>query len=192
MTNDDIDVLTDEQLAVQIIDGLEEGMDTQTVRLAFSELYDRHATRLLAFLASRVKRSKMEDMHQEVWLRVWKNLPKHFHGGNFRAWLYQIARNYLIDESRRKQEVELADERVLVDEASIQSDKVLIEQERKIILERCLGKLEEEMASLVRSRLGGENYQDICQRLNLEEAQAHKLFFRAKKQLTICVEQPLQ
>ena len=57
------------------------------------------------------------------------------------------------------------------------------------ILTRCLSRLQVELADLVRSRLSGESYDDICARLSLPPARAHKLFHTAKAQLTTCVEQ---
>ena len=35
--------------------------------------------------------AEFEDLHQKVWVRVWGHLPDGFRGGNFRAWLFQVA-----------------------------------------------------------------------------------------------------
>src|SRR3954466_4180261 len=75
----------------------------QAARAAFEQLYGRHARLLSAFLAARVRRGEVDDLHQEVWHRVWLRLPGQFRGGNFRAWLHQIARHALIDRGRKKQ-----------------------------------------------------------------------------------------
>ena len=55
---------------------------------------------LRAFLLARVARSEVDDLDQLAWLRVWKSLPD-ADPGPFRAWLFQIARNALIDHSRK-------------------------------------------------------------------------------------------
>ena len=57
--------------------------------------------------------------------------------------------------------------------------------------ERCLKRLQSEFADLVRARLAGESYSDICGRLRLRPEQAHKLFHVAKAQLKTCVESVL-
>ena len=56
---------------------------------------------LLAFVAQRVPSSDCDDLHQEVWQRVWASLPENYQSNNLRAWLHQIARNAIIDLSRK-------------------------------------------------------------------------------------------
>ncbi len=157
---------------------------------AFGELYNRHARSLLAFLASRVERSDLEDVHQEIWLKVMHAAAKQFTGGSFRGWLFQISRNYLIDRSRKKRPQALPEE-LDVSDASGRPHDLLLERERMEILARCLGKLDEQAAALVRARLQGEGYEDICSRLRLESSKAHSLFHAAKSQLQSCVQRGL-
>jgi RNA polymerase sigma factor (sigma-70 family) len=157
-------------------------------RDAFGRLYERHARRLLAFLAARVRRDDLEDLHQEVWQRAWRALPEGFDGGNFRAWLHRIARNTLIDLGRRKQPEPLGDDETLVDPRGARPDESLIERERMVDLKRCLDQLGVEAAELVRARLAGEGYAEICARRGLTAARAHKLFHQAKQYLQTCVE----
>ncbi len=154
---------------------------------AYGQLYSDHARMLLAFLSSRVKRSELDDVNQEIWSRVWQHLPQKFDGDNFRAWLFRIARNYIIQESRKRRP-DLAEDLGMVTANEDTPDHQLVERERMEILNRCLSKLEEKLADLVRLRLGGESYEDICERIGLPPARAHKLFHTAKTQLTTCVE----
>src|SRR5688500_14480401 len=63
------------------------------------EHYDRFGPRLLAYLASRAPRSEVDDLFQEVWLRVATNYAQQFDGGSFGAWLFGIARNLIIDRA---------------------------------------------------------------------------------------------
>ena len=140
----------------------------------------------------RVHASDRDDLHQDIWQRVWASLPAQFQGGNFRAWLHQIARNAIIDLGRKKRPTHLGDLRTLVDGRSDQARSLGLEQERKDALERCLKALKSELAALVRARLGGDSYTDICGRLGLRPEQAHKLFHLAKAQLKTCVEEVLR
>jgi RNA polymerase sigma factor (sigma-70 family) len=161
---------TDEELAASIAFRVESGQALQAARVACSQLYLRHARKLLAFLATRVGRDDLEDVHQEVWERVWQHLPRSFHGGNFRAWLYQITRNYLIDRSRKRQLERLEDSSALPETRLPPPDQLLIDQERLAILKQCLQGLGEPAAGLVQARLAGESYPDICARLGVERA----------------------
>src|SRR5262249_13209219 len=89
--------ISDEQLAKSIVRRDTSKGAMQEAHQAFTQLYERHAPKLLAFLAARAPRSDLEDFHQAIWARVWQHLPDSFKGDNFRAWLYKIAHNYLID-----------------------------------------------------------------------------------------------
>jgi RNA polymerase sigma factor (sigma-70 family) len=183
---------SDEELAAEISGRDASERAFRAAREAFEGLYRRHAPLLLAFLSSRVHASDRDDLHQEIWQRVWVSLPAQFHGGNFRAWLHQIARNAIVDLGRKKRSSALADPLLVVDGRSEQAHTLLLEQERKEALERCLKALKSELATLVRARLGGDSYADIRGRLGLRPEQAHKMFHLAKAQLKTCVEGSLR
>lgn len=46
-----------------------------------------------------------EDITQEVFLKVWKNIRKFDQTKKFKPWLFQIAKNTLIDFFRKKKEI---------------------------------------------------------------------------------------
>jgi RNA polymerase sigma-70 factor (ECF subfamily) len=177
--------LTDEQLA-QRARSREPAEALRAAQDACRELYRRQAPGLLAFLAARVPRADLEDVHHEVWMRVWKHLPAHFDGSHFRGWLYRIARNYLVDRARRRRpEGELEEDRP--DPRSSTPEESLLEEERRRLLADCMKRLNATLAELVRGRLGGEDYGQLCARLGLAPERAHKLFHTAKTQLQDCV-----
>jgi RNA polymerase sigma-70 factor (ECF subfamily) len=70
---------------------------------AFGELYERYAKVMFRFLFAHLdNRIDAEDLTEEVFLRVWRTLPKFREQGvPFAAYLYHIARNVLIDHYRR-------------------------------------------------------------------------------------------
>jgi RNA polymerase sigma factor (sigma-70 family) len=191
VTSPNVLAATDEQLAERIAHRQGSDPERQTAHEAFEELYRRHAGRLLAFLASRVHRSDLDEVHQDVWMRVWERLPRSFHGGDFSAWLYQTTRHYVIDRSRKKKPVALHED---ADFAARQAsaEELLDEQDRKAALARCLGQLETQAAELVRGRLAGESYEELCPRLGIKPQHAHKLFHKAKALLKACVERAIQ
>jgi RNA polymerase sigma factor (sigma-70 family) len=183
--------VSDEQLAAVIAVRDRSRTAWDEAQQSFAQLHETHSRKLLAFLATRVSRSDLDDVHQEVWQRVWQSLPTGFQGGNFRAWLHQIARNHLIDRSRRKRPDQWNEEVQHSDPRSTTPDEVLLENERMTILKSCLSRLGDKLEALVRARLGGEDYDDICQRLNIPSSQVYKLYHQAKSQLTACVERAL-
>jgi RNA polymerase sigma-70 factor (ECF subfamily) len=72
-------------------------------RDAFDALVDRHQSSLLGFFIRHLRDAQLaEDLTQETLLRVynqsWDYLPR----GCFRGWMFRIARNLLIDSTRRR------------------------------------------------------------------------------------------
>jgi RNA polymerase sigma factor (sigma-70 family) len=183
---------TDDDLAAVVARRGESDGALRAAREAFEQLYRRHAPLLLAFVAARVRPADREDLHQDVWERAWNHLPDQFHGGNVRAWLHQIARNAIIDRGRKARPEPLAAPEALLDGRDHPAHDRLIEHERGEALRRCLEKLPKTAATLVRARLGGDDYAEICQRLGLAPQQAHKLFHTSKEQLKTCVKRALR
>jgi RNA polymerase sigma-70 factor (ECF subfamily) len=181
---------SDEALAEAVARRDQSAEARQAARAACEQLYLRHARLLLAFLSARVRRSDLEDTHQAVWELAWQHLPGGFRGGNFRAWLYRIARNRVIDQARKKQPQLLGDEGPAV-AARGGAEGALEAAERAAVLRSCLDRLTPEMAALVRARLAGDSYEEICPRLGLKPERAHKLFHQAKEQMQTCVQRAL-
>ncbi|HET6423421.1 MAG TPA: sigma-70 family RNA polymerase sigma factor, partial [Planctomycetaceae bacterium] len=72
-------------------------------RRAFDEIVARHQSALIGFFIRNLRDAQLaEDLAQETLLRVynqsWDYLPR----GTFRAWMFRIARNALIDCTRRR------------------------------------------------------------------------------------------
>ena len=161
---------------------------------AFRTLYDRHARRLLAFLGGRVGMAVLDDVHQDVWAKVWQALPTGFRGGNFRAWVHQIARNVVVDHRRKRRAEPLADEGNLIDHRQWDNTRADATDaaNRSDVLARCLQKLERanaRVADLVRCRVGGESYDAYCARTGMPADKAYRAFHQAKIRLQACVEQ---
>jgi RNA polymerase sigma-70 factor (ECF subfamily) len=154
----------------------------------FMQIYDAHARPLQAFLASRVEPSTDgPEVAQEVWLRVWKTIGT-FDGKNHRAWVFQIARHLLVDRIRRKCPEALRDPDSLPNSRAEEPDANALEIEQRLLFQRCLERLISEERELVRSRLAGEGFEEVCPRLGITAAQGHKLFHTAKARLRSCVE----
>ncbi len=70
---------------------------------AFYLLYQRYARRVYGFLRAYTGDPELADeLVNEVFVRVWKALPKYREQQQFLAWLFRIARNTAIDTLRRR------------------------------------------------------------------------------------------
>ncbi len=169
------------------------GADAQA---AFAELRVALGRQLATWLSARVARSDVEDVEQEIWLRVWEKLPAQFKGGNFRAWLFTIARNHLIDAARRRaarlafgyggaaEEPDAAP----ADPDGEEAWQILAAEERGRRLRGCLDKLDAGRRRVIVGRLGGEDYDAIAEALGISTAQAQSWLFVAKKLVRECLE----
>jgi RNA polymerase sigma factor (sigma-70 family) len=185
--SEDLPAQQDDRLAALVAERDQSARQRSLAVRAFEVLYFRHAPLMRAFLAARVGRSDVDDVQQVVWQRAWQHLPDKFRGGNFRAWIHQIARNYVVDLSRPQRPGELKEEETLADYRHDGGCERMIEEERMQALKRCLGNLEGALAELVRARLSGESYEEISTRTGLAPPKAQSMFHQAKTKLQDCV-----
>ena len=84
----------DDQLMIRIQSG-----DSR----AFEELVNRYQAALIGFFYFRTRdRQASEDLTQETLLRVFNQAWDYIPLGRFRAWMYRIGRNLMIDSIRRQ------------------------------------------------------------------------------------------
>src|SRR3984885_6497419 len=95
-----------------MIDG-EEKLIKQAVRgvsSAFGPLYDHYQPMIYRFVLVKVgRREDAEDITHQVFMSAWQNIRGYKHRGHpFSSWLYQIARNQVVDHYRaRKNETSI-------------------------------------------------------------------------------------
>lgn len=94
-----MDHLTDQELVAACLDGIEG---------AFDVLVRRHASAVFRFVCRLVgDAAEAEDLTQEVFLRVWRNLKRFDAAKSFKAWLFRIARNAAYDALRKRKNIRL-------------------------------------------------------------------------------------
>jgi len=67
---------------------------------AFETLYGRHRGPLYRYFLRQVSRAAVDDLFQEVWLRVIRGRDRYRASAPFPAYLYRIAHNVLVDHYR--------------------------------------------------------------------------------------------
>src|SRR5438105_10956877 len=87
---------------------------------AFSELVERYSPRLRYFLRKLLSSADTaEDALQDVWLDVFRALPRLADPQAIRAWIYRIARDRAFGRLRKSRRLEAAfDQQSIVDPAA--------------------------------------------------------------------------
>jgi RNA polymerase sigma factor (sigma-70 family) len=165
-------------------------LDLQWARdVNLDALYHKYAKRSLAFLATLgMRQADADDVMQKSWIKVLEHLRGHSFEGNFRSWLFQILRNTTIDFRRRKQPDSI--DPTAIAETWLDNDdpaRRLQRTEYQNAVRNCVGKLPEQMQTLVSRRMAGDAYEDICIDLRLTVPQGHRSFFSAKELLARCL-----
>lgn len=151
-------------------------------------LYSQHSGPLRAWVATRVRRSDIDDVCQEVWVRVFRAYATQFDGTNFRAWLFAIARNYITAQSKKKG-ASVLDDSVIHPAAPAEQDPSWLAARREFrrCLAECIAALGQPRQALVEGRLSGADYDELAPALRLTSQQAFTQFFNAKKALRACM-----
>jgi RNA polymerase sigma-70 factor (ECF subfamily) len=150
---------------------------------AFEELIAYYQPRLHHFLATLLSdRTGVDDVAQEVWIDVFRDVPKLAEPRAFRAWLYRIARNRALQSLRRRRRppapldgAEIADP----DESSLD-----LASERSEVLDKALGQLHPEHRAVVLMRYIDEmSYADIATATDCPIGTVKSRLYNAKRQL---------
>lgn len=77
---------------------------------AFEQLYDNCAKDLYHYIVSHSNTTLAKDVCQKTWLKVIEKHRLYSPNGKFKAWLFVLARNVLMDEYRSQSRVQSLDE----------------------------------------------------------------------------------
>src|SRR5438132_9102080 len=70
---------------------------------ALEQLVERHQALVLGTVARMLgSNSDVEDLSQQVFIRVWKSAPRYTPTAKFTTWLLTITRNLVFNEIRRR------------------------------------------------------------------------------------------
>ena len=122
---------------------------------AFGELYELNVDRIYRYVAYRVgTEGEAEDLTEQVFLKAWEAMPRYEDRGlPFRAWLFRLAHNLVIDHYRmRRSDVPLSDvsDRDLGGLTALPDPQAELEARLEVDeLRRALGQLREEQRQVV-------------------------------------------
>jgi RNA polymerase sigma-70 factor (ECF subfamily) len=182
---------------------IETGQDADDVRLmrligqgdtdALAELISRHQA-LVSGTAARMlgSSSDVEDIAQQVFVRVWKSAPRYIPTAKFTTWLLKITRNLVFNEMRRTkrhahvplQPDPQTEEIPLPDPVTQGPAESLLEAELQRKIEHAIEALpEKQRMAVVLRRYHDLSYEQIAEVLDLSVPAVKSILFRARTEL---------
>jgi RNA polymerase sigma-70 factor (ECF subfamily) len=160
---------------------------------AFEQLIERHQALVAGTVARMLgSNSDVEDIAQQVFIRVWKSARRYVPRAKFTTWLLKITRNLVFNELRRSkrhahvplQSEPGAEETPLKDETNPAPDASLLETELQRAIEEAIMQLpESQRMALVLRRYEQLSYEQIAEVLNLSVPAVKSVLFRARTEL---------
>jgi len=149
-----------------------------------TSIWYEFSDKLLKYIKRKVNNTHdAEDILQEVFIKLYKNVEKLEKLDNLNAWLYRITSNTIIDFFRRKTESSL-DEEQIIDNMGSGNDKVNFNTE----ITSCMSKLVDELPDKYRESLHlfenkGLKHREISEHLNISVSSSKIRLVRAKEKL---------
>lgn len=150
---------------------------------ALALLFDRHKSRLFAFLCHVVgDRALAEDLLGETFLRVYQARGRYRAGTGFVPWLFCIGRNLAIGELRRRGARQRAHERLCRYPAELVFQDPHLERDETCerVREALLRLPEDQRSALVLKEYHEMSYREVAQVLGCTEEAARARTYRAR------------
>lgn len=178
----------------------EDAKDVRLMRLvsqgdtsAFEELIERHRALVAGTVARMLSsNSDVEDIAQQVFIRVWKSARRYVPRAKFTTWLLKITRNLVFNELRRTkrhahvplQSEPGVEDPPVKDETNLAPDASLLELELQRTIEDAILQLPEtQRMALVLRRYEQLSYEQIAEVLDLSVPAVKSVLFRARSEL---------
>lgn len=162
---------------------------------AFEVLIERHQALVIGTVARMLgSNSEVEDIAQQVFIRVWRSAGRYVPTAKFTTWLLKITRNLVFNEMRRSKrhtgtplqpdpdspEIPIKDETVQTPDAS------LLERELQQAIEAAIAELpESQRMAVILRRYQDLSYEEIAEVLDLSVPAVKSVLFRARTELRI-------
>ncbi|PYI83376.1 MAG: RNA polymerase subunit sigma-24 [Verrucomicrobia bacterium] len=167
----------------------EDAEDVRLMRLvsggdtgAFEQLIERHQSLVAGTVARMLgSNSDVEDIAQQVFIRVWKSARRYVPRAKFTTWLLKITRNHAHVPLQTEPG---AEEFPLKDTTNPTPDASLLENELQRAIEEAITELpESQRMALILRRYEQLSYEEISEVLDLSVPAVKSVLFRARTEL---------
>ena len=144
----------------------------------FDSIYEEYFDRIYYKVVSVVKNeSDAEDMCQDTFISVYKNLEKFREESNIYTWIYRIAINKTYDFfKKRKLEFEINDDVLSLPEDINFDSKVILEEKLKLLEEK-------EREIVVLKDIYGYKLKEIAEIKNMNLSTVKSVYYKALKDM---------
>ena len=160
---------------------------------AFEQLVERHQMLVVGTVGRMLgSNSDVDDIAQQVFIRVWKSAGRYVPRAKFTTWLLKITRNLVFNELRRSKRrahipIQMdpdAEEIPLKDEGMQAPDAAALEKELQEAIDRAIAQLPDtqRMAVILR-RYEDMSYDQISDVLEISVPAVKSVLFRARTEL---------
>lgn len=152
-------------------------------RVAFGKLYLKYLDPIYRYIYFRLNQNliEAEDITQSVFLKAWEKLPE-FQGNKFRAWLYTIAHNVVVDSYRANKPRVGLDE-TIVDSRERPEDSLTQDEEIRQLREAMKELTDGQKQVITLKYIEGLSHGEIAKIMNKNEPAVRALGSRALKRL---------
>lgn len=151
----------------------------------FGLLYDRYIKKIYDFVFYKTHHKEIaEDLVSQSFMKALNNISKfNINEGTFQAWIYQIARNTVIDHYRtKKQDINIEDVWDLARDEDLERD---IDAKNKLKrIEKYIKELKPQQRDIIIMRVWqGMSYEEIAEVMKQSEASCKMTYSRAIRKL---------
>ena len=171
--------------------------DVHTIRLvaegdeqAFEQLVQKYQQAMFNTIYRYIgNQDDVQDLAQEIFIKVWRNAAKFKGKSKFSTWLYRIVVNHCINYRRKNKRRyisldELTEKGKIPESFKVEPDW---EQRRKVeLVRKAVGELpERQRMALVLAQFEDKSYKEIAEIMKVSLSSVESLIFRARSALRV-------
>ena len=138
----------------------------------YEKIIQKYQSKVFGLIYNMTKnQNDIEDLAQEVFIKIYKNLGKFKGESSLYTWIYKITVNLCLDEMKKRKNVIYLDEKIEVDDGEVNrelpsedksQEKLYEEKELQEKLHNCINKLPEKQKVMIVLRdIKGFSYEEI-------------------------------
>ncbi|MCJ7625866.1 MAG: sigma-70 family RNA polymerase sigma factor [Anaerolineaceae bacterium] len=157
---------------------------------AFGQLYEMYLDEIYRYIFYRVAdHIEAEDLTEITFIKAWKALPGQKQNReirNFRAWVYRIAHNLVVDRHREKRETIPIEQVTISTSTDMDPEEIIQQNELRTQISKFIFQLEDTMRQVIVHRFINQlSHAETAQIMGLKDNHVRILQYRALKKLRV-------